>query len=166
MPKALDALRQRSPSMVATQEEILLSSSFAKKQPRTTDIRCPPCTASGSGSHPQPLAHSPLQIILSEHEQGVDGEAGFMVPLRSSTRKNRNRDFLALSLKREMIWVQSDMGRGTLTEDRWKDSVILSSRCGKWGRQGLVGSFGSWKCQTVHAVELFSPGGWIIDTLK
>lgn len=103
MPKALDALRQRSPNMVATQEEILLSSSFAKKQPRTTDIRCPPCTASGSGSHPQPLAHSPLQIILSEHEQGVDGEAGFMVPLRSSTRKDRNRDFLALSLKREMI---------------------------------------------------------------
>ena len=70
VPKALVTLKQRTPSMVATQEEILPSSSFGEKQPRTTDVRRPPSSASGLGSHPQPSAHSPLQIILSEHEQG------------------------------------------------------------------------------------------------
>lgn len=39
-------------------------------------------------------------------------------PHRSSITKYRNRDFLALNLKKEMVCVQTDVGSDTLTEDR------------------------------------------------
>lgn len=46
----------------------------------------------------------------------ADGEAGFVVPLRNGARKDR--DFLALSLIRELMCVQTDVGSDILTENR------------------------------------------------
>lgn len=63
-----------------------------------------------------------------------------------------------------MMCIQNDVSSDTLTADRPKDSVMFSGRGFKGGRQGLVGSLGFWKRQTVCAVGLFSPGGWITDT--
>lgn len=63
-----------------------------------------------------------------------------------------------------MMCIRNNVSSHTLTADGPKDSVMLSGRDFKAGRQGLVGSLGFWKCQTVCAVGLFSPGGWIVDT--
>lgn len=99
------------------------------KQPRITDIRCPPSTTAGLDSHPHPTAPCRPHCLNTSRE--ADGEASFVVPLRSSARKDGNRVFLALSLKREMMCVQTDVGSDTLTEDRQNDSMVISRRGGK-----------------------------------
>lgn len=61
-----------------------------------------------------------------------------LVPLR----KDRNRGFLAVRFKREMMCTQNDVSSDTLTADGPRDSVMLSGRGFREGRQGLVGSLG------------------------
>jgi len=57
-------------------------------------------------------------------------------------RKDRNRGFPSVSFKREMMCIRNNASSHTLTADGPKDSVMLSGRGFKAGRQGLVGSLG------------------------
>lgn len=77
-------------STVATQEEILPSSCFRKKQLRTTDIRCPPSIASGLDSHLQSLAHSILQITLSKYDLG-GGRRSWLCAATQELHQERQR---------------------------------------------------------------------------
>lgn len=102
-----------------TQEEIPPALILSKNTAQGDSHWCPPSTTTGLAPPFGP------QTLAGHNTTEADSKPLFVVPLRSSTRKDRNTFFLALRLKREMMCIQTDVGSDMLRVDRPKDSVVL-----------------------------------------